>query len=147
MISTWCANGNPEYCQPGETSHNRIVPEGLLRASCYAFHEELSASCQIPYLEKGAEADILSGRGKLQNTYPPLFYKTMGVMAGPDIERSVIIMRLFNSALFVGLVVLSTFCCRSAEGRCSFGHRLSRPFPWDFSSSPRPTPVDGRLWE
>jgi len=82
------------------------VPESLLRSSCYAFHDELSATCQVPYLAKGAEADILSGRGNFQNTYPPLFYKTMGVMAGPDIERSVIIMRLFNSALFVGLATL-----------------------------------------
>lgn len=82
------------------------MPESLLRSSCYAFHDEASASCQIPFLETGAKADTLSKRGNFQGTYPPLFYETMGTMAGPDIERSVMIMRLFNSALFVALASL-----------------------------------------
>jgi hypothetical protein len=103
LVSTWCANGNPAFCQPGNNSDTRIVPESLLEASCYAFDGEMSASCQTPYLDKGPWADTLSKRGNFQGIYPPLYYKTMGSMAGPDVERSVIVMRLFNSALFVGL--------------------------------------------
>lgn len=106
LVSAWCANGSPEYCQPGDTPETRVVPGGLLHSSCYAFDGEKSASCQIPFMSEPAAGDTLSGRGNFQSTYPPLFYKTMGLMAGSDIELSVVIMRLVNAALFVTLATL-----------------------------------------
>jgi hypothetical protein len=106
MVSIWCANGNPEYCLPSDADDTRIVPSGLLRSPCYAFDDEMSAGCQAAFLNQPAKADSLSKRGNFTNEYPALFYKAMGTFAGPEIERSVLVMRLVNAAVFVGLLSL-----------------------------------------
>ena len=106
LVSTWCANGNPDYCQPGDASNTRVVPESLLRASCFAFDADKSAACQTPYLATAAHADTMSKRGNFVGAYPPVFYKVMGLFAGDDIAKSVVIMRLVNAALFVALGTL-----------------------------------------
>ena len=46
LVSTWCANGGSEQCEPGSESRNRDAAWGLEAALCYAQHAERSAECQ-----------------------------------------------------------------------------------------------------
>ncbi len=47
LVSTWCASVNAEeYCLPGTDSESRVVPEGLVKSSCFAYKPEVSAGCQ-----------------------------------------------------------------------------------------------------
>lgn len=41
--------------------------------------------------------------------YPPLFYAAMGLLVGPDVETSVLLMRLVNATLFLGLLTGTFF--------------------------------------
>jgi hypothetical protein len=76
------------------------IPSGLVGAMCAVQNPTRSASCQ-PFIhlsdgsiERTADLNPASG------FYPELFYKTMNLFVGPNIEHSVVMMRLFNSFLF-----------------------------------------------
>ncbi|GAA1128214.1 hypothetical protein GCM10009651_09500 [Microbacterium natoriense] len=101
LPSIWCGLGEREgLCQPTGNPETRLVPEALTDASCYAFEADKSARCW------DAEATGMD-RAKRLNTaplYPPLFYGTLSVFASPDVQTSVIVMRLFNAALYVGML-------------------------------------------
>lgn len=98
LPSIWCGLGEREgLCAPTGNPDTRLVPEALTDASCYAFESDKSARCW------DAEATGMD-RAKRLNTaplYPPLFYGTLSIFASPDVQTSVIVMRLFNAALYV----------------------------------------------
>lgn len=102
LASIWCAWGTAEnVCEPGSEATVREVPSWLvLSAHCYAANEEQSAAC-VP------EDEELMGttRSNVMGGYPPIFYSVMRVFVSDNIEGSVIAMRLFNSAVFVGLTI------------------------------------------
>lgn len=106
LASSWCSPGEREgLCEfaPGD-SMSRLLPESVFQAhACYAFRGEVDASC----------ADILTdivmvSTNRVNQTaglYPGGFYEVMGLFVGADVERSVLIMRLFNAVLAVALLV------------------------------------------
>ncbi|MCJ7827355.1 MAG: DUF2142 domain-containing protein [Demequinaceae bacterium] len=106
LDSIWCASANNDACLPGTDSTTRVVPLALLKTPCYAFHDEKSAECQVPYLESDLAPDTLTDRGNFQGAYPPVYYSTMSVFAGPGVESSVLIMRVLSIVLFIGLTSL-----------------------------------------
>lgn len=104
LPSIWCGLGEREgICEPSADPDTRLVPGSLLSASCYAFRPGESAGCWDP-----AETELKEAvRLNTSSLYPPLFYGTMSIFAGPDIQTSVILMRAANSALAVGLLTLA----------------------------------------
>jgi hypothetical protein len=107
MASIWCAGGIDELCQAADSETSRIVPDVLLNSSgCYAFRPDASAGCKVSPIEDMSTSD----RGNFDGSYPPVFYATMNVFAGYDIESSVLFMRTFNALLFVGLISALFFC-------------------------------------
>lgn len=102
LVSIWCATGDDAYCQPGSTDATRLVPQALLSSPCYAFYSEESAACQNR-IDFDSTALVESKRGNFVGAYPPLYYSVMSVFVGPDEHFSVMLMRLFNIALFVGI--------------------------------------------
>lgn len=103
LVSIWCASpASSEVCQTTAQDDQRLVPESLTAASCYAFDATTSAACQDP-LTFEATADTLTVRGNFAGGYPPIYYATMGLVAGNDIALSAVLMRVLNIVLFVGL--------------------------------------------
>lgn len=99
LPSIWCGLGEREgLCEPTGNPETRMVPEALTDASCYAFESDKSARCW------DAEATGTDTAKRLNTAplYPPLFYGTLSIFASPDVQTSVIVMRLFNAALYVG---------------------------------------------
>lgn len=106
MTSIWCGQGIRDgLCEPGDADDERRIPSRLLEApSCFAFNPEQSASCDL------SPSDVLvnTDRGNFTGDYPPVFYAALSVFAGPDVEASIITMRLVNAALFVGILTTLT---------------------------------------
>jgi hypothetical protein len=104
LASIWCANSaNSSACLPGAKSDERIVPSEIKNSSCYAYRPNVSASCETQYLDKGSKPSVTTSRGNFENEYPPVYYATMSILVGPNIPVSVLLMRLLNVLLLVGI--------------------------------------------
>lgn len=103
LVSTWCAGGGSDQCAPGTADSNREAAWGLEAALCYAQISEQSAECQEEVMPTWGDRLILTERGNFVGEYPALYYATMRILAGPDLQASVLAMRLLNAAIFVGL--------------------------------------------
>lgn len=102
LVSIWCADGPSETCRPGQTAATRVVPAALVQAPCFAFDPARSAGCQSD-IDWTAGPTVETARGNFSGGYPPVYYATMNLLVGPDIEVSALSMRLANVALFVGM--------------------------------------------
>lgn len=115
LASIWCGQGERDgLCEYStEKAGDIIVPASTVEAAnCFAFHPELSANCPI----KPASETTVTGRSNADGGYPPVFYWVMGAFAGPNLVLSVLLMRIFNSVLFVGML-LTTFLLSSKSLR------------------------------
>jgi hypothetical protein len=103
LVSTWCAGDSAApLCMPGPTASQRIVPEILVNSNCYAFFPQRSADCLTNFSGDPQEM-VVTNRGNFVGGYPPVFYKTMHIFASSNFELSVLLMRMFNVVLLVGL--------------------------------------------
>jgi hypothetical protein len=76
-----------------------LVPANVVQASgCFRFKADVSAGCTTSIMDDAAlvETERVNVTAGL---YPPGFHAVMSVFVGPDVERSVLAMRLFNAAL------------------------------------------------
>ena len=107
LPSIWCGQGIREgLCEPGDSEAARTVPAALTKASaCFAFNPAQSAACALP----DSSVMVSTTRGNFVGDYPPVFYSTMSIFAGPDIGLSTLLMRAFNALLFVGISVALFF--------------------------------------
>jgi hypothetical protein len=110
QASIWCSHGDREgLCEPGKDEQHRVVAWELRYNSlCYNFRPDVSADCPV-YPGRTVDTD----RGNFDATYPPIFYWTMGIFASPDIDTSIITMRIVNAAIFVALLTGLFFLTRS----------------------------------
>lgn len=106
LSSIWCGQGiESGVCEKARASDERMVDEFLPQAPlCFQFQPQMSAACQAPLFVNRSERLIPTDRGNFSGDYPPGFYFVMHSFIGDDISRSVVLMRAFNAALFVGLV-------------------------------------------
>jgi hypothetical protein len=103
LVSIWCANGGSAECLPGAEDNTRVVPESFRQIACYAQVESRSAECQTTVLSTLDDEPVELARGNFVGEYPPVYYATMRIFAGADIQVSALTMRLVNAALFVAL--------------------------------------------
>jgi hypothetical protein len=105
LVSTWCASPTQAaaFCAPTGDPKTRDVPDDLTELNCYAGHPEKSAACQDALWTSDARSD--TNRGNWIGAYPPVYYAVMGVLAGPDIQTSALLMRLVTIVLFLGLTI------------------------------------------
>lgn len=105
LASIWCGHGDNESgCEPATDPAQRIVTRDLVIDSvCFAFNPDSSASCQGDDFGVNPDDTIQSPRGNFTGLYPPVYYFVMSLFAGDNIENSVLLMKLVNSFLFVGL--------------------------------------------
>lgn len=104
LTSIWCATGNSEYCSSSDDPGTRLVPPAVVYPACFAYDAEKSAGCQGG-VDFSAGATAETKRGNFAGGYPVVYYGAMSAFVGPDVHASVLIMRLVNIALFVGLGV------------------------------------------
>lgn len=102
LASIWCGLGDRDgLCENRDgDAVQRYVPTPITTATCYAYHNGESADCW------NSEADGMTRveRANVDRLYPPLFYGTMSLFAGTNVAASVMVMKLFNSAVAVGLL-------------------------------------------
>jgi len=106
LSSIWCTDiTGSDLCAMEERSRQKMVPSALPESRCYAQAGNESAACQ-PLMTTADGRETMTNRlNSVQQLYPTGFYQFMSIFAGPDIEVSVIVMRLVNAALFIGLNV------------------------------------------
>ncbi|HMM82462.1 MAG TPA: DUF2142 domain-containing protein [Terrimesophilobacter sp.] len=106
LASIWCAGGaKPGECKLGTENNNRYVPEALHYAPCFAMRPTESAKCQTEF-DLNSNAMVLTDRGSFANNYPPMYYSAMNLFVGSNILASVLVMRIINALLFVGVTWL-----------------------------------------
>lgn len=104
LTSIWCATGSAEYCASSGNEGTRLVPPAVAQPACFAYDAEKSAECQNR-IDFTAGATQETARGNFAGGYPVVYYGTMSVFVGHDVHASVLVMRLVNIALFVGIGV------------------------------------------
>lgn len=103
LTSIWCAAGERTgLCEESGDPTTRLVSPAFAEPPCYAYVPSQSAACQLDDLS--STALIETDRGNFVGAYPPIFYGTLSVFATDDIAASVLVMRLVNALLFVGLM-------------------------------------------
>jgi len=103
LASIWCAAGDrTPLCAEGSTPTTRRVSESLLGAACFARDSSISGACQASVFRDHRLVD--SNRGNFAGQYPPVYYAVMSLLAGDDIQTSVLSMRLLNIALFIAIM-------------------------------------------
>ena len=110
LASIWCAAGDrANECQTVAEQSKRAIPEALGKTACYAFKAEQSAACQGTIFDDKKTGLVATSRGNFQNLYPSLYYRTMNLFVSPNIEASVVLMRIINILLLVGLTTILYF--------------------------------------
>ena len=101
MPSIWCAWGDRDgLCEAGDVAEERTVERALAEPHlCFAGDSTESAECA-----RKLSGTVSTSRGNFAGNYPPVFYSVMGAFASPDIDASVITIRLVNAGLAVGAV-------------------------------------------
>lgn len=99
LVSIWCATGDEAACIQEEGATEATVPGALVDVACFAFHTDRSGDCQDA-LDFDGEPDSLTARGNFYGAYPQVFYATMSLFVGPDIEVSVLTMRVVGVLIF-----------------------------------------------
>ncbi|MGV8896774.1 MAG: DUF2142 domain-containing protein [Rhodoglobus sp.] len=106
LASIWCGHGdNPDGCEAAASPAERVVPRDLMIDSvCFAFNADASAACQGDDFGLNPTDTVSTDRGNFTGLYPPVYYFAMSLFAGSNVENSVLLMKIFGSVLFVGLV-------------------------------------------
>lgn len=103
MVSIWCADVITPHCSEGDAVGERRVPEALVRAGCYNRLPDESAACQQWAITLDASVTVSTSRGNFNGGYPPVFYAAMGLFATSDISTSIVVMRVVNVLIFLGV--------------------------------------------
>jgi len=101
LASIWCGLGERDgtCIDPGVTPATLLVPAPVVQSAvCYAFKPGVTADCQEDVL---ASADLAGTQhvNQIDGLYPGAYYTVMSVFVGPDVERSVLMMRVANALL------------------------------------------------
>lgn len=108
LVSIWCSSGGNAECLPGADATTRVVPAAFRELTCYVQVEERSASCQDSVWKIWPGEPWETHRGNFGGEYPPVYYATMHLFAGSDLQTSALVMRILNAALFVALATALT---------------------------------------
>jgi hypothetical protein len=116
QVSIWCANSaRTDLCRPGTDALHRSVPDDLVQTSCYAHRADKSAACTQKVLASSRWVETT--RGNFSGYYPPVYYAVANLFASPDVAASVVVIRIVNSVLFLGLSVLLWWLLPRSRGR------------------------------
>ena len=103
LTSAWCAWGAWEDCTVESSTGLVTVPAAVGQFPCFAGGSGVEATCLLEqeWQETFATTHVSNPTGG----YPPLFHATMRFFAGPDVEKSVVTMRMFNVAIAAAVLL------------------------------------------
>ena len=104
LTSTWCAWSDHESCITTDVDTVVLVPQKVAQASCFALANELNARCTWLLTDDLVESSRIN---PTIGGYPPVFYAAMRAFVGPDVARSVLIMRMVNVLIAAALLGLA----------------------------------------
>lgn len=105
LISIWCENGGYQaLCEIEQDGNQRLVNSGFVAVACFAGKPEVSGTCQQAESVFSRDTLELTNRGNFGGQYPVIFYKVMRLLASPDVQTSVVGMRIANSFLFAAVI-------------------------------------------
>ncbi|SDB79880.1 Predicted membrane protein [Raineyella antarctica] len=118
MGSIWCPPPvESSGCRTGvdaEGASGVYVPALVRDASkCYAFHAEISAACMSGIPSDGLVLTTRVDHGE----YPPYYYRFMHIFVGPDVTRSILVMRVVNVVLAVAASSVALLISSGVERR------------------------------
>ncbi len=109
LSSIWCAWGPSESCELTSDPAVVLVPERVAHANCFALLGNEDASCTYELTDWYTPAvTVLSSDGQ----YPPVYHTVMRVFVGPNVNQSVLVIRMANVALAAGLLALALMVAR-----------------------------------
>jgi hypothetical protein len=130
LVSIWCASASADaHCTPGADAVSRTVPVALVHSGCFVPDPKKSAACQLTSVDFNPTHTVSTQRGNFVGGYPPVYYAVMGLFVGPNILVSVIVMRIVNIVVFLGLAT-ATFALLPARRRATF------VWPWLVTTIP-----------
>ncbi len=105
LTSIWCATGEKTgTCEavPGEPTLRAVAPELHKAGECFKFQSAVSGACVEP---SSASDDLVeTNRGNFAGSYPPIYYASVGIFAGPDFsELTMVLMRVLNVVVFLAI--------------------------------------------
>lgn len=108
LASLWCGDGDRELiCESAPGTASKLVPKLVYEsANCYAYQAEQSAACQNLDLDTTGNEMSLAEHANSINLYPPVFYAVNATLVSTDPQLSVILIRLLNAAVAVGMLAL-----------------------------------------
>ena len=109
LASIWCAAGNKVHqCQAGGDESKRAVPLAVgSDRPCFAHVPVRSGTCPgVAARPAGRNGLVNTNRGNFQGLYPSPYYQTMNLFVGSNVEVSVVLMRIVNILLLVGLTTV-----------------------------------------
>lgn len=111
LQSIWCGGGATPTCEDGSDPGERLVSDDLVGgAVCYANNSDQTPVCQGDDYGDDLTKDLVAtDGGNFSGLYPPVYYFTMSLFAGDNLQVSVLVMRAFNALLFVGLTTALFF--------------------------------------
>lgn len=99
QTSIWCADGVVHgVCDASSSSEKVTVPPLVANGSCFSFDGTKSAACQ-----GGVKTDATTGRVNIHGVYPPFYYAFMHTFVTPNVDVSIVVMRIVNAVIFIGL--------------------------------------------
>jgi len=105
MASIWCPAPLDHSCNVRTDSRGVVeveVPAQVANSSgCYAGNATVSGACTT----RIADVNVFTARVNT-GQYPGLYYTIMHVFVGPDVYRSVLVMRVVNGAIAIVLIGL-----------------------------------------
>lgn len=110
LTSIWCATGEREGAcvDTGLTPPKFIVTAGAVNSSfCYATKPDQTGDC-ADYELNSTELVLTDRLNNIQQLYPGGYYAVMSIFVGPDVEKSVYFMRIFNvlvTSILLGLLL------------------------------------------
>ncbi|GAA2726075.1 DUF2142 domain-containing protein [Cellulomonas aerilata] len=140
LVSAWCGQGLRDgLCEAGPDESVREVPRALVKSACFGFDSEESARCQAE--ESGPPgATIVSDRGNFEGDYPPVNYFVSSLFAGPDLERSVVTMRVVHATLLTLVVAAIAVASPAGLRRGLLGGLVVTVVPMGMSLVPSVNP-------
>lgn len=102
-INIWCSGGGSELCEEAGDGIGVIVPRTLSRFECYVNWPAYFGAACLKDIPQDTEYTTRVAIDRLK--YSPLFYSTMRLLAGNNIELSIQVMRIFNSVVAAALLL------------------------------------------
>jgi hypothetical protein len=105
LPSIWCAPGMPtDECTTSAPDRRTVPALVAVGQECYAFMNEVPASCQDPILASPEARLDVSRFNAGEGSYPPVFYAAHRLLVSSHTEFSIYAMRIANVIVFLGLL-------------------------------------------